>query len=330
MNKGKPMNNHRPKATSPLLVIVSLDVEEEGLFSGRYASSDCTVRNVSLLPRLAPLTRELGFPLTLFCTHTVFASIEARPVLAFMRDHCNAEIAAHLHHWSTPPLHEANPVAAPTRTDKLPRDLLNQRLQALFRAGREFQGAPLTSFRMGRWDLKGTVRPLLREHGVTVDSSVCPLRVFKNGPDHFLAPPDPYWCDDLLEAPVTQVAIWPLSARLWHRRAPSGMLDRFHFFGVASANPVWHATRVMRLAARLHVRRGGRVLTLFWHSSELLPGASPHIRNENDADRLIKKIYNYLKWIKEKFPVQGVTAAQLYGMPLAFPRAHPGKGQGDW
>ena len=98
------------RADAPALrVVVSLDVEEEGLFSGRYAASDCGVRNVALLPRLAPLSRELGFPLTLFCAHTVFASAEARPVLAWMRDHCGAEIGAHLHHWSTPPLVETGP-----------------------------------------------------------------------------------------------------------------------------------------------------------------------------------------------------------------------------
>ena len=79
------------RADAPVLrVVVSLDVEEEGLFSGRYAASDCGVRNVALLPRLAPLSQELGFPLTLFCAHTVFASAEARPVLAWMRDHCGA------------------------------------------------------------------------------------------------------------------------------------------------------------------------------------------------------------------------------------------------
>ena len=93
---------HAPGATADpaLRVIVSLDVEEEGLFSGHYAATGCSVRNVALLRRLAPLTRELGFPLTLFCAYTVFADAEACGHLAWMRDHCGAEIAAHLHHWS--------------------------------------------------------------------------------------------------------------------------------------------------------------------------------------------------------------------------------------
>ena len=195
---------------SPLRVVVSLDVEEEGLFSGSYASRGCSVRNVALLERLAPLSDELGFPLTLFCAHTVLTDTAACRTLEKMRDHHGAEIAAHLHHWSTPPLDAQSGSGTPQRTHTLDRDLLRRRLATLLEAGRVFNGAPLTSFRMGRWDLKNCVRPLLAEQGITLDSSVCPLRQHKGGPDHFLAPADPYWVDGatpdgtpLLEAPIT-------------------------------------------------------------------------------------------------------------------------------
>ena len=271
-------NPHPHTSDSPLRVVVSLDVEEEGLFSGHYATSGCGVSNVSLLPRLAPLSRDLGFPLTLFCAHTVFADAGACRVLEQMRDHYGAEIGAHLHHWSTPPASPLDPPheGQPTRTDKLPRDLLRQRLATLLDAGREFQGAPLTSFRMGRWDLKDCVRPLLSEAGIKVDSSVCPLRHFPGGPDHFLAPADPYWVEGhggtrLLEAPVTQIPLLRPLPRLWHGLSPQGSLDSFHFWGALSANPFWHGPRAMRWAVRLHHARGGRVLSLFWHSSEMLP-----------------------------------------------------------
>ncbi len=334
MSTNAPETDARPRA--PVLrVVVSLDVEEEGLFSGRYAASGCGVRNVSLLPLLAPLTRELGFPLTLFCAHTVFSSPEARPALAWMRDHCGAEIGAHLHHWSTPPLTNTGADRPPTRTDRLPRELLRQRLRTLLDAGQDFQSAPLTSFRMGRWDLKDVVRPLLAEEGITLDSSVCPLRAFRDGPDHFLAPADPYWVEGtgrLLEAPITQIPLWHPLARIWHglTGGMSGMLDSFHFWGALSANPVWHSPRVMRLASRLHAQRGGKVLSLFWHSSEMLPGASPNVPDQAAADPLLQKIYDYLRWLKRDLNVRGVTAARLRAEApdLDFPQRPAGRG--DW
>lgn len=324
-------------------MVISLDVEEEGLFCGRYPAGGCTVRNVGLLPRLAPLSRELGFPLTLLCAHTVFTDPAARDVLAYMREDLGAEIGAHLHHWSTPPeAATAATVHGPCRTDRLPRELLRARLRTLLEAGREFLGAPLTSFRMGRWDLKDSVRPLLAREGILVDSSVCPLRVFPQGPDHFLAPADPYWVQApdgrrLLEAPITQIPLHPVLPRLWHKTgtrlpetAQQKFLDSFHFWGVLSANPVWHHPRVMRWATQQHLARGGRVLGLFWHSSEMLPGASPHIPDQAAADALIARVTAFLVWLRDTYPVRGVTLSSLYADPLAagFP-ARP-SGPGDW
>jgi len=320
-----------------LRVIVSLDVEEEGLFSGNYATAGCTVQNVSLLPRLAPLTRELGFPLTLLCTHAVFMNPDSRVILARMRDGLGAEIGAHLHHWNTPPLgQETSP---PTPTDHLDPNLLRARLRTLLRAGQDFQGAPLRAFRMGRWDLKAAIRPLLAEEGIQVDSSVCPLRAFHNGPDHFLAPPEPYWTEEgLLEVPITQIALHPWLPPVLHaiaRDLPEQrrqrLLDTVRFWGAFSANPVWHCATVMRLAARWHMARGGKVLCLFWHSSEMMPGASPRIKTQEDADALLARVYDFLRWLKESYSATGVTLASLAHDPLArsFP-ARPAGGYGDW
>ena len=146
---------HPHTSDSPLRVVVSLDVEEEGLFSGHYATSGCGVSNVSLLPRLAPLSRDLGFPLTLFCAHTVFADAGACHVLEQMRDHYGAEIGAHLHHWSTPPASPLDPPheGQPTRTDKLPRDLLRQRLQSALGLRQRLYNQPWYRLCHGEGDL---------------------------------------------------------------------------------------------------------------------------------------------------------------------------------
>lgn len=333
----------------PIRVIVSLDVEEEGLFSGRYATQDCKVENVNLLPKLAPLSHDLGFPLTLLCAYTVLTSVKACKVLAHMRDAAGAEIGAHLHHWSTPPRDPHGQDGPPERSDAMDQDLLRQRLRSLLNVGRDFQGTPLTSFRMGRWDLKARVRPMLAEEGILVDSSVSPLRAFANGPDHFLAPTDPYWvpCPDsckLLEVPITQVAWLPALARAWYamgKALPATMrpkvIDSFKFFGAMSANPVWHSLPVMRAATRTHIARGGKVISLFWHSSEMLAGASPNTPNQAAAEALLAKIHTYLVWLRDSYDVQGVTLSSLYNDPVAatfptFPSTtlSPHSHTGDW
>lgn len=343
-----------------LFLVASLDVEEEGLFGGRYARRAPSVANTARLAQLEPLCAE-GLRPTLFCAHSVLTDPASCAMLARLRDRFGAEIGAHLHHWNTPPLtvESVAPADAPTSAEYavdappdpaenadvaesvpaagVPLPLMAAKLARLFKAGRDFQGAPLTSFRMGRWDLKSVVRPLLAEAGISVDSSVCPLRAFKDGADHFLAPPDPYWVEDapgcrLLEAPITQIPLWPAAARLWHGLAARNhaLLDSFHFWGALSANPVWHGSRIMRLAARSHVSRGGKVLSLFWHSSEMLPGASPHVPDEAAAAALLEKIRAYLQWLKESFDVRGVTAAQLYEQAPALNFSSRPAGKGDW
>lgn len=306
-------------ANDNLYVVISLDVEEEGLFSGRYSARDVGVENVSLLPELAPISGEFGFPLTLLCAHSVFSNATALRTLEYMRDHLDAEIGAHLHHWSTPPfLEETNEDTKPERTHKMPPDLLEARLDSLLEAGRNFQGAPLTSFRMGRWDLKAKILPLLARKGITVDSSVCPLRYFAGGANHFLAPAEPYWHKmpeggEILEAPITQIPLMPKLAISWEKTWKNNVriLDTFHFFGAMSANPLWHNEKIMRLAVKTHIKRGGRILNLFWHSSELMPGCSPHVPNQSSADKLLHKIFTFCSWLKKEFDFKGIKMNQL-------------------
>lgn len=328
-----PLSN---TSSPPLSVVVSIDVEEEGLFSGHYATSQCSVNNVRELERLTPLFTDLGFPLTLLCSHAVFINARACRTLAYLRDHAGAEIGAHLHHWNTPPLSQAhNAHGPPARTHTLPQDLLHERLHTLLEAGRAFNGAALTAFRMGRWDLKAAVRPMLAQMGLRVDSSVCPLRAFAGGPDHFCAPADPYWPSQpagtppLLEVPITQIPTLPALAKAWYAcMRKNAMLDSFRFVGALSPNPVWHGNSILRWAARLHQSRGGQVLCLFWHSSEMMPGGSPHTPNRAAADRLYTRIYAYLRWLREHLGARGVTLSSLLHTG-AFPHM-PAPAHGDW
>lgn len=305
-----------------IYVVTSLDVEEEGLFGGNYPRENLSVENVRMLPELAPITDEYGFPLTLFCAHAVFINVMAARVLARMRDQHGAEIGAHLHHWHTPPLDGEAGSGTPVRTHAVPRPLLAERLNTLLRTGADFQGQALTSFRMGRWDLKSALFPLLAELGIKVDSSICPLRVFTDGADHFLAPPEPYWAipNKLLEAPITQIPISRAFAKFWRKYAGANA-DAFHFFGALSVNPFWHGLAAMKAAARLHIARGGRVINLFWHSSEMMPGGSPHVPDAVSAAKYRDKIFNFMDWLRSKFAVRGITASQLpeLARDLQFP-----------
>jgi hypothetical protein len=312
---------------SPLYLVITLDVEEEGLFSGSYPRAGAGVTNVAELRRLEFIPREFGFPLTLLATYPVARDEGAREVLISWRENHGAEIGAHLHPWNTPPFRDLSQ-PEPLPTARMPLDLLGAKLGSLVDCLTETCGEAPRSFRMGRFDWSSGLLELLPHFGFRVDSSMVPLTFKGEGPQNFLAPAEPFWVEfaaspglRLLEAPVTMVPVWAASARAWKWFAgmfPANLgeflLSRFRLVGAAGIHPAWFPKASMRLAVRLHQRRGGRVLTLFLHSSELLPGGSPDFPDGPAVDRLVAKLRDFLAWLVKRNQVTGVTLSGLYDL----------------
>ncbi|MEW6659012.1 MAG: hypothetical protein AB1424_10155 [Thermodesulfobacteriota bacterium] len=303
---------------------ISIDVEEEGLFSGKYPRTPPGVSNVANLARLEFIPREFGFPLTLLVTYQMARDPAARKVLEYWRDHYGTEIGAHLHPWNTPPFPDlAGP--EPVRSEKIPRQALKEKLVNLVGAIQENLGVTPRSFRMGRFDWGPRLLSLLPEMGFQVDSSMVPLTQKVGGPDYFLAPNDPFRLPvpgaaggTLLEVPLTMVPVIAGAPRLIYRVTGAlpgdwgiRLRSRFPYLLAAGIHPVWFPLPSMRLAARLHRRRGGRVLNLFLHSSELAAGGTPQFPNEAAVARLVAKIRAFLAWLKATGPVEGITLAEL-------------------
>lgn len=334
------MSNPRPE----LLLAASLDVEEEGLFGGRYIRRRPSVTNTARLAQLEPLCAE-GLRPTLFCAHSVLTDPASCATLARLRDRFGAEIGAHLHHWNTPPLTWENPARSDARAgaayavdappdpaenadaaDKapaagVPLPLMAAKLARLFKAGRDFQSAPLTSFRMGRWDLHRAHWPLLAQAGVLCDASVRPLHCAARpmqGPDHFDAPFEPYWVPtggkNIFEVPLTVTPLarpLPPLLRAMPGKAGSAARAGLKTWGALALLPVYHPLWAMQAVTRLFVARGGRVLSLTWHSSEMMPGGAPHIPDEAAVTRLLTKIRAWMTWLRGRWPVRSLSMQEL-------------------
>ena len=308
----------------PLWLAASLDVEEEGLFGGRYVCRAPSVRNTASLSRLAPLL-ERGLRPTLFCTHCVLTDKASQTVLARLRDRHGAEIAAHLHFWNTPPLADGPDVLTRVPAAALGQEAFRAKLQCLLAAGKTFQGEALRSFRMGRWDLHRHHWPVLAEQGLTCDASVRPLHGsltdaegLRLRPDHFAAPCTPYIvrtaCGEILEVPLSVTPLLKsLPATLERlprslRQTAEASLFRW---GVLSLLPVEHPLPLMQYMTRRFVAAGGRVLSLAWHSSEMMPGGAPHMPDAEHVERFLKKMERYIDWLSTVGELRSVTMQEL-------------------
>lgn len=310
-----------------LYLALSLDVEEEGLFCGRYQTRRPPVSNALSLRRLEPFY-ERGVIPTLFCAHSVLTDSRAKQSLEKALA-SGVEIGAHLHHWNTPPLSPDSPDSiANVSAANLPHYLARAKLATLFAAINNFQGKPATSFRMGRWDLRGPHWPLLAEAGVLVDASVRPLHAFasaKAGPDHFHAPLAPYKVatdkGEILEIPLTVAPVVPMLTRM--------KITRYNLksWGCLPLLPVCHPLWLLKLATRLFFANGGRVVSLTWHSSEMHPGGAPYMKTEATINKFLNKMTAYVDWLLDTYPVTPARASELL---QKFADAPTVAGEEDW
>lgn len=304
---------------------VTIDVEEEGLFTNSYDQHNHRVENVRFLLQLDRLFRHLDIRPTLLVTYPVIRHTGNRFLLERLRRDWNAEIGAHLHLWNTPPLRKL-PGREPLPSQSIPQDVLEAKLYTLFTALREIDVVP-TSFRMGRFNMGPRMFSLLQQTSIRVDSSVAPMRLKYGGPDHLAAAVDPYFADPsnptipgdspILEAPVTIVPVLPklgyfLDSLRMRGTLPSHWISWFAMYlGSVPAQPMWTGLSRLKAAAWLHRRRGGKVLVLFFHSSELMPGGCPEHPTAQHVERFLTRLLAFLSWLREELAVESLTLSEL-------------------
>ncbi|MBF0531385.1 MAG: hypothetical protein HQK55_19370 [Deltaproteobacteria bacterium] len=306
---------------------VTIDVEEEGLFTGRYASGSAPCENVTRLALLDSLFSKYEIRPTLLVTYQAARDPSRLAQLIDLADKWRGEIGAHLHPWNTPPLQQAGPRLL--SSEETPRELLSAKLETLVTT---LQGAGIdpASFRMGRFNLGPRMLSILNDTGFKVDSSICPMRKYHAGPDHLAAPTDPYHPDpscptkpgksSILEVPLTVLPVipgmgyWADQAVKAYPSVAKPVVWLAKNIGSLSAQPFWLGLRRLKTAARLHRRRGGRVITVFFHSSELLPDGCPQHRTEEDTHLFLNKLSLFFSWLRQEQGFESVTLAELPGL----------------
>ncbi len=318
-------------------LVVTIDVEEEGLFQGKYDPFHAPTTNVSSLELLDEVFLKWNIHPTLLLTYHVARQSRLHEFLIDLAERWGGEIGAHLHHWNTPPIHPL-PFPEPVPSECIPTQLLREKLDCLLEA---FEPMCITpkSFRMGRFSFGPKMCALLQDSSIVVDSSVAPLRIQYGGPDHLTAPVDPYRPDPLdvslpghsrlLEVPITIAPIHPHVGRLLEniRRRWPGAEDAVGWLASRLCSipvqPAWTGSMRLKIASALHLRRGGKVLTLFFHSSELSPAHNPLHPTARHVQLFIKKLDDFFQWLHRRTAVESLTLHQLSGMwPFSVTESH--------
>jgi peptidoglycan/xylan/chitin deacetylase (PgdA/CDA1 family) len=293
-------------------ILLGVDTEADDQWSAP-ARKRLTVENVRELPRLQALCDRYGVRPTYLVTYEMAMDDTARGVLRDLAATKRAEIAAHHHPWSTPPevedhLYPLNLAPAHFR----------EQLLRLTEAVSRIAGESPVSYRAGRNGFTGWQVPILEELGYLVDSSVDPFfnEKRKGGPSFAGAPLTPYFvsatdprkpgASRLLEIPVTSALdrVWPR----WLETAYADVSSAYHFRRALRllriARPIWlrpsysKPSDMTRLARRV-LDEGRAPANIIFHSSELLPGASPYNPTPSDVERFYRDLESLLAFLVE-------------------------------
>jgi len=299
-------------------LLVTLDTEEEGLWSGVFRNSGNTVENTRGIPRFQELCDRYEVPPTYLVDTPVVEDDRSAELLSGYQNDGRCEIGAHLHAWCTPPF-EGESSARSSYLCNLPPGLQRAKITHLAEQIAARSGRRPSSFRAGRYGLDATGVRLLAEAGFVADSSVTPLTDHSGdgGPDFERAPTTPYYPSEtdiavpaavgaVLEVPVTigfNVHDFARARRIrshlgrsWLGRAGAvGFLDRLGILRRTVLNPErFDAKRMAQLVDVFLARRSPcAVLTL--HSSSLRPGHNPYVPDGRALERLYASLEGVLE-----------------------------------
>jgi hypothetical protein len=291
-------------------LVVSIDTEEEGLWSGAYRPSGNSCRNIGWLPPVHAMFTRLTVRPTYLVDHPVSTDATARSILRELAADGNAEIGAHLHPWCTPPLHPDGVRSVDTYAHQLAPELQEAKLSRLCQAIEETVGARPTSYRAGRWGFGHSTVPVLERLGFAVDSSVWPLWWDRDrgGPSFRRAPQRPYRLGrrDVTRAGDSSVVEVPASAGFIGRRSAAleeatrllpelpGMRRWLVRLGLAALQPEGYSLATMCALVDEQVARGAAVLNVVFHSTALMPGATPFVRDERERLAFLARLEGVL------------------------------------
>lgn len=292
--------------------LVTVDTEEEGLWRGRYAAEGNSVRNIEQVPLFQQLCDHWGVRPTYLVDAPVVEDKTAVAILRRIAEQERCEIGAHVHPWCNPPLTEFSG-PRDSYLCNLPAELQREKIAWLTERIADRFGRRPTSFRAGRYGLDDTGARLLIEFGYTVDSSVIPFTDYSHdgGPNFTDAPYQPYRIDSelcqpsasgpLLELPVSVGYNWRDFRRAdrWFRLCQDGIRRQMHLEGLLNRLGMLQRIKLspeQATAAQMNVlvdrllEQGSRAVVLMFHSSSLLPGASPYVRNESELQEFWRRL----------------------------------------
>jgi hypothetical protein len=288
--------------------IVTVDTEEEFDWAAPFTRGEHGTSHVAAIDRFQRLCDSHDVRPAYLVDYPIVSDASAVDLLGRYVSESRADVGVQLHPWVNPPFKE-EPSVHNSYACNLPPELERAKLTALHSMIVERFGVRPQMYRAGRYGAGHYSREILRDLGVSIDTSVRSLFDYtgQGGPNYANCPLDPYWINEgeLLELPVTTVfsgALQSAGKLIFNRAfesltsrgllARTGMLERIAL--TPEGIPVEKAIRAVDIA----LARKIPILNFSFHSPSLAVGHTPYVRNADELERFYDwwiQIFAHLK-----------------------------------
>ena len=318
-----------------IYLLVTIDTEEEGLWSGKYPRQTLPVKNIQGIPDFQNICDQYCITPTYLTTYSVSKTRGASDILGPIEASGRCEIGGHLHPWNTPPFEEEH-TTRNTLLCHLDPNIIENKLEVMIESHTETFGKRPISFRTGRWGFSEKVARAIEKFGFQIDTSICPFTDFTEegiplNPNvlkecYWLNPNDVFSLESrsgaILEVPATvgfnrenfQLAYKIHSYLKKPHIAKFRTIGLLHYLSILkkiALSPEVSSLRDMITLLKTNRRRGISILNLFFHSSSLFPGCSPYVQSKSDLVSFLNKIDSFFSFAKGNFNIEGITLSKL-------------------
>jgi len=298
-------------------LIITIDTEEDNW--EKRSSDGAVITHLDGILRLQDIFDSRSFKPTYLITYPMATDKGVIKTLGEIESSGRCEIGNHCHPWNTPPFDEKI-------TDKnsmlcnLTSALQYKKIKTLHDVIEDnFSITPL-SFRAGRWGYCGKVAANLEKLGYRVDSSITAYTDWSeyHGPDFSHTAPDAFrffpgdvFIQDndgpLLEVPATvgflqenfkmsNAILKTIKNTPLQKLRMKGILHKTGLVNQISLSPELASLDAMKGLTTTMIKKGYRIINMFFHSPSLKEGLSPFVRTKEDRESFLSTIDEYLRF----------------------------------
>src|SRR5579859_23606 len=290
----------------PVLTVV-VDAEEEFAWDRAFDAAATSVDNLRWTALAQDVFDAYGVVPTYAIDYPVATSPQALGILKEIADSGRCEIGAHLHPWVNPP-HDCPVDNRHSYPGNLAPELEHDKLRVLTEAIAAGFGRRPTLYKAGRYGVGPRTVGILPELGYELDVSVVPYTDFssRSGPDFRSFSAMPFLTrHDVVVLPLSVGFVGALSwsgrylypaltGRVGMRLRLPSLASRLGLIERIRLSPEGHCLNDLIKMTRAALPRGRRFFMLTYHSSSLLPGATPYVQTEQDRQAFIATLTGYL------------------------------------